>query len=44
MELIFEKNSIQINNKECDLENFKDQEFFVIYRLYQCCKYGYSVR
>ena len=30
MELIFEKNSIQINNKECDLENFKEQEFFAI--------------
>jgi len=28
--LIFEKNSIQINNKECDLENFKEQEFFAI--------------
>lgn len=24
------KNSIQINNKECDLENFKEQEFFAI--------------
>ena len=30
MELIFEKNSIQINNKECGLENFKEQEFFAI--------------
>ena len=30
MELIFEKNSIQINNKEYDLENFKEQEFFAI--------------
>ena len=28
--MIFEKNSIQINNKECDLENFKEQEFFAI--------------
>ena len=30
MELIFEKNSIQINNKECGLENFEEQEFFAI--------------
>lgn len=30
MELVFEKSSIQINDKKCDLENFKEQDFFTI--------------
>lgn len=30
MELVFDKSVIQINNKECDLENFKEQKFFAI--------------
>lgn len=30
MKLKFEKNSIQINGKECDLENFNENEFFMV--------------
>lgn len=30
MKLIFEKSNIQINDKKCDLENFKEQDFFTI--------------
>lgn len=30
MKLIFEKNNIKINNKECNLENFNESDFFSI--------------
>ena len=30
MELVFEKSSIQIDDKKCALENFKEQDFFTI--------------
>lgn len=30
MELVFEKSSIQIDDKKCDLGNFKEQDFFTI--------------
>lgn len=30
MNLVFDKSSISIDGKTCDLENFKEKEFFVI--------------
>lgn len=33
MELIFKKSIISIDGKKCDLENFKEQEFFSILEL-----------
>ena len=30
MKLIFEKNNIKINNKECNLEHFNESDFFSI--------------
>lgn len=43
MELVFEKSSIKIDDKNCDLEKFKEQDFFAILEVIVNNKYNIKI-